>query len=60
MPNWLKTKRKVFYLTHLGQILARQLRELMSAEGPEWSGGIIGVAQAEHRVPAAPDTMIIS
>jgi Mn-dependent DtxR family transcriptional regulator len=43
-----KTKRKVFYLTHLGQILARQLRELMSVVSPEWSGSNIGIAQSEH------------
>jgi len=42
----MKTKRKVFYLTHLGQMLARQLRELMTAQGPEWSGSILGVTRS--------------
>jgi len=60
MPDYSKTKRKVFYLTHLGQILARQIKELMSADGPEWSERIIGVARAEDRLPAAPDTTIVS
>jgi hypothetical protein len=53
-------KRMVFHLTHPGQILARRTKVLMSAERPEWFGGIIGIGQAERRIPVAPDKTIRS